>query len=158
MPGETEEITNNLSSAGRFPGGDLNPGPPEYVAGMLTTLPRHSVGSLWITRKCLCFCNFGQSLVLQLVPISRNFIIYIVQTFRRNIQSPSPALKMETVFIRDVSTIYLRVYRCQTHNKIVIFTTVRTSNVKMLGRSNKKRICWRRICSMHGGIHTFIKR
>jgi hypothetical protein len=33
----TEKTTKNLSQDSRFSGRDLNPGPPEYKAGMLTT-------------------------------------------------------------------------------------------------------------------------
>jgi hypothetical protein len=32
-----------LSQDSQFPGRDLNPGPPEYEAGVLTTHPRHLV-------------------------------------------------------------------------------------------------------------------
>jgi hypothetical protein len=35
--GETEENHENLSHNSRSPGRDLNPGPPEYEAGVLTT-------------------------------------------------------------------------------------------------------------------------
>jgi hypothetical protein len=37
------ETTVNLSQDSRSSGRDLNPGPPEYVAGVLTALPRRSI-------------------------------------------------------------------------------------------------------------------
>jgi hypothetical protein len=37
------KTTKNLSQVSRSPGRDLNPGPPEYEAGVLTTRPRRSV-------------------------------------------------------------------------------------------------------------------
>jgi hypothetical protein len=36
-PGESEEKDESLSQGSRSPGGDLNPGPPKYEAGVLTT-------------------------------------------------------------------------------------------------------------------------
>jgi hypothetical protein len=43
LPGGAEENHENFSQDSWSPGRDLNPGPPEYEAGMLTTLPRRSV-------------------------------------------------------------------------------------------------------------------
>jgi hypothetical protein len=40
LPGRTEENHKNLSQDSWFPGRDLNPGPPEYETGVLTTRPR----------------------------------------------------------------------------------------------------------------------
>jgi hypothetical protein len=40
-PRGTETITKRLSQDSRSPGRDLNPGPYEYKAGMLTTLIIH---------------------------------------------------------------------------------------------------------------------
>jgi hypothetical protein len=37
MPGQNEENTKNLSQDSRSSGRDLNPGPPKYEAGVLTT-------------------------------------------------------------------------------------------------------------------------
>jgi hypothetical protein len=37
LPGGTQENSKNLSQDSRSPGQDLNPGPPEYGAGVLTT-------------------------------------------------------------------------------------------------------------------------
>jgi hypothetical protein len=37
------KTTKNLSQDSRSPGRDLNPGPPEYEAGVLTTRPRRLV-------------------------------------------------------------------------------------------------------------------
>jgi hypothetical protein len=39
----TKENHENLSEDSRFPGRDLNPIPPEYEVGVLTTRPRRSV-------------------------------------------------------------------------------------------------------------------
>jgi hypothetical protein len=56
VPGGTEENHEKLSQVRRFPGRDLNPVPPEYEAGVLTTQPRRSVTrnikhiSAWFTR------------------------------------------------------------------------------------------------------------
>jgi hypothetical protein len=41
--GGLRKTTKNLSQGSRSPGRDLNPGPPEYEAGVLTTRPRRSV-------------------------------------------------------------------------------------------------------------------
>jgi hypothetical protein len=41
---ELKKTSKSLSHDGRYPGRDLNPGPPEYE-GVLTTPPRHSVFS-----------------------------------------------------------------------------------------------------------------
>jgi hypothetical protein len=38
---ETEETMKNLSQDSWSQGRDLNPGPPKYEAGVLTTRPRH---------------------------------------------------------------------------------------------------------------------
>jgi hypothetical protein len=43
FPGGTEESTGNLSQERPSLGRDLNPGPPECEAGLLTARPRHSV-------------------------------------------------------------------------------------------------------------------
>jgi hypothetical protein len=43
MPGRTEENHENLSQDSLSPGRDLNPEPPEYETGVLTTQPRRSV-------------------------------------------------------------------------------------------------------------------
>jgi hypothetical protein len=37
------KTTKNLSQDSRSPGRDLNPGPPEYKAGVLTTRAQHSI-------------------------------------------------------------------------------------------------------------------
>jgi hypothetical protein len=42
-PEGLRKTTNNLIQDSRCPGRDLNPGPSEYEAGILTTRPRHSV-------------------------------------------------------------------------------------------------------------------
>jgi hypothetical protein len=41
-PVGTEKTHENLNQYSRSPGRDLNPGPSEYEAGVLTTRPRHS--------------------------------------------------------------------------------------------------------------------
>jgi hypothetical protein len=38
-----------ISSDSRFPERDMNPGPPEYEAGVLTNRPRRSVKERWTT-------------------------------------------------------------------------------------------------------------
>jgi hypothetical protein len=43
LPGRTEENHENLSQVSRSPVRDLNPGTPEYEAGVLSTRPRLSV-------------------------------------------------------------------------------------------------------------------
>jgi hypothetical protein len=40
-PGGLRKNTENVSQDSRSAGRDLNQGPPEYEAGMLTTQPRH---------------------------------------------------------------------------------------------------------------------
>jgi hypothetical protein len=40
----------NLSQDSRSLGRDFNPGPPKYVAGMLTTRPQHLVNRIFIPR------------------------------------------------------------------------------------------------------------
>jgi hypothetical protein len=40
LPGGTEENHENLRQGIWSPGRDMNPGPPEYEAGVLTTRPR----------------------------------------------------------------------------------------------------------------------
>jgi hypothetical protein len=42
--GGTEKGHGDLSQDGGHPGRDLNPGPPVYEAGVLSTRPRRSVG------------------------------------------------------------------------------------------------------------------
>jgi hypothetical protein len=46
LPGGTEENHEKISQDIRSPGSDLNPGPPEYEAGVLTTRPRRSVSTV----------------------------------------------------------------------------------------------------------------
>jgi hypothetical protein len=43
LPGGTEENHEHLNLDSLSPCRDLNPGPPEYEAGLLTTQPRCSV-------------------------------------------------------------------------------------------------------------------
>jgi hypothetical protein len=38
-----KKIMKSISQGSRSPGRDLNPGPPEYEVGVLTTRPRRSV-------------------------------------------------------------------------------------------------------------------
>jgi hypothetical protein len=47
LPGVTEENHKNLSRDSWSPGQYLNPRPPEYEAGVLTTQRRHSVKPNW---------------------------------------------------------------------------------------------------------------
>jgi hypothetical protein len=44
---DLRETTQHFSQYSRFPGRHLNPGPPEYEAGVLTTRPRRSVSLPW---------------------------------------------------------------------------------------------------------------
>jgi hypothetical protein len=46
------KTTKNLSQHSRSPGRDLNPGPPEYEAGVLTTRTLSLVISLPVTAQC----------------------------------------------------------------------------------------------------------
>jgi hypothetical protein len=46
--GGIEKNYENLSQDSQFQGRYLNPGPPEYEAGFLTTSPRHSVFNCYI--------------------------------------------------------------------------------------------------------------
>jgi hypothetical protein len=43
LPGRTEKTTENLNHDSLSPGRNLNPGSPEYEAGVLTTRPQSSV-------------------------------------------------------------------------------------------------------------------
>jgi hypothetical protein len=45
---EPRKNTKNLNEDGRYPGRNLNPGPPQYETGLLTTQPLRSVVSLCI--------------------------------------------------------------------------------------------------------------
>jgi hypothetical protein len=46
LPGGTEENNENHSRDSWSPGRDINPEPPEYETGMITTRPRRSVQSI----------------------------------------------------------------------------------------------------------------
>jgi hypothetical protein len=48
------KTTRNLSQHGRSPSRDMNPGPPEYEAGVLTTWRRRSVFNYLPNRKTCC--------------------------------------------------------------------------------------------------------
>jgi hypothetical protein len=61
-PGETEENHENLYQVSRFQGRDLNPGPPEYETGVLTTRSKCSINKNCEQDLTNVFRGFARSL------------------------------------------------------------------------------------------------
>jgi hypothetical protein len=70
-PGGTEKTTKNLSQDSWSLGRDLNPGPPEYGAGVLTTRPRRSVSPPFLENKLV----YLQGTTVVVCPEADNFAV-----------------------------------------------------------------------------------